>query len=48
MLIQKRIRTPGDLGVPGGGAGGPRPPLDKLVSLAGQIWELGRIELGAW
>ena len=32
----------------GEGRGGLGTPLDKLVNLAGQIWELGRTELGAW
>ena len=33
----------------GGGAGGAlAPPLEKLVSLAGQKWELGRTEMAAW
>ena len=32
----------------GGGRGGLGPPLEKLVSLAGQKWELGRTEMGAW
>ena len=32
-----------------GGAGGAlAPPLEKLVSLAGQKWDLGRTEMGAW
>ena len=32
----------------GGGRGGLGPPLEKLVSLAGQKLELGRTEMGAW
>ena len=32
----------------GGGRGGLGPPLEKLVSLAGQKWELGRTEMAAW
>ena len=32
----------------GGGRGSLGPPLEKLVSLAGQKWELGRTEMGAW
>ena len=31
-----------------GRPGGPLPPLEKLISLAGQIWELGNTEIGAW
>ena len=31
-----------------GRPGGPLPPLEKLISLAGQIWELGNTEMGAW
>ena len=37
------------IGVFGGGAGGAlAPPLEKLISLAGQKRELGRTEMGAW
>ena len=32
----------------GGGPRGPCPPLEKLISLAGQKRELGRTEMGAW
>ena len=32
----------------GGGPGGLGPPLEKLLSLAGQKRELGRTEMGAW
>ena len=32
----------------GGGRGGLGPPLEKLISLAGQKRELGRTEMGAW
>merc|ERR1719150_3566927 len=32
----------------GGGRGGLGPPLEKLLSLAGQKWELGRTKMGAW
>ena len=32
----------------GGGRGGLGPLLEKLVSLAGQKWELGRTEMGTW
>ena len=49
--VEKRImETPifTAIGVPGGGPGGPWPPLEKLVSLAGQKWDLGRTEIGAW
>ena len=31
-----------------GRPGGPLPPLEKLISLAGQVWELGNTEMGAW
>ena len=36
------------IGVAGGGAEGALAPLEKLVILAGQKWELGRTEMGAW
>ena len=38
------------IGVAGGGAEGAwaPPPLEKLVSLAGQKWDLGRTEMAAW
>ena len=32
----------------GGGRGGIGPPLEKLVSMAGQKWVLGRTEMEAW
>ena len=32
----------------GGGRGGVGPPLEKLISLAGQKRELGRTEMEAW
>ena len=32
----------------GGGRGGLGPPLEKLISLAGQKRELGRTEMGSW
>ncbi len=32
----------------GGGRGALAPPLEKLISLAGQKRELGRTEMGAW
>jgi len=35
-------------GVAGGGPRGPWPPLEKLVILAGQKWDLGRTEMRAW
>ena len=36
------------IGVAGGGPRGPWPPLEKLVILAGQKWDLGRTEMRAW
>ena len=37
------------ISVAGGvGQGGLGPPLEKLVSLAGQKWHHGRTEMGAW
>ena len=36
------------IGVFGGRAEGAMPPLEKLISLAGQKRELGRTEMGTW
>ena len=32
----------------GGAGGGLGPPLEKLFSLAGQKWKLGRTKIGDW